>query len=101
MTANSPRTTWICLSALLGLGTVTSLALPARAAEYHVSKAGTDDNPGTKALPFRTISAAARIAQPGDVITAAPSGNCWRGASPCEAAGCVPAPGGAPSAPHV
>jgi alpha-N-arabinofuranosidase len=40
-----------------------------RAAEYHVASTGNDANAGTAALPFRTISAAAAIAQPGDVIT--------------------------------
>ncbi|MDF7822682.1 alpha-L-fucosidase [Pontiellaceae bacterium B12227] len=40
------------------------------AAEYHVSTKGLDqENTGSKSAPFRTISAAANIAQPGDVIT--------------------------------
>ncbi|MFC2097850.1 sialate O-acetylesterase [Bacteroidota bacterium] len=37
--------------------------------EYHVSTIGLDTNPGSKSKPFKTISAAAQIAQPGDVIT--------------------------------
>jgi len=37
--------------------------------EYHVSVNGDDSNPGTKSKPFRTISAVAKVAQPGDVIT--------------------------------
>ena len=37
--------------------------------EYHVSTAGLDTNPGTQPKPFKTISAAAEIAQPGDTIT--------------------------------
>jgi len=37
--------------------------------EYHVSTSGNDDNPGTKSKPFKSISAAAEIAQPGDIIT--------------------------------
>ena len=37
--------------------------------EYHVSMTGSDDNPGSESLPFRTISAAASLSQPGDVIT--------------------------------
>jgi alpha-N-arabinofuranosidase len=44
---------------------VTSL----HAAEYHVSASGLDRNSGSRQSPFKTISAAARIAQPGDVIT--------------------------------
>ncbi|HXK60418.1 MAG TPA: right-handed parallel beta-helix repeat-containing protein [Acidobacteriota bacterium] len=40
-----------------------------RAAEYHVSPAGDDAWEGGAARPFRTISAAARVAQPGDLIT--------------------------------
>lgn len=39
------------------------------AVEYHVSPAGDDRNPGTRDRPLRTIMAAARRAQPGDVIT--------------------------------
>lgn len=37
--------------------------------EHHVSVQGSDNNDGSLARPYRTISAAARIAQPGDVIT--------------------------------
>lgn len=37
--------------------------------EYHVSIEGSDQNPGSVLKPFKTISAAAEIAQPGDVIT--------------------------------
>ena len=39
------------------------------AGDYHVSKEGRDTNDGSVSKPFKTISAAARIAQPGDVIT--------------------------------
>ena len=39
------------------------------AAEYHVSPSGNDENQGTAAQPYRTISAAAQAAQPGDAIT--------------------------------
>ncbi|HID23768.1 MAG TPA: DUF1565 domain-containing protein [Planctomycetaceae bacterium] len=38
------------------------------AREYHVSVNGTDANPGTAAKPLRTISQAARMAQPGDLV---------------------------------
>ena len=38
------------------------------AADYHVAKSGEDANAGSAAFPFQTISAAADIAQPGDVI---------------------------------
>ena len=41
----------------------------ASAREYHVSVSGNDLHEGTAAKPLRTISAAARLAQPGDVIT--------------------------------
>ncbi|WP_132217716.1 DUF1565 domain-containing protein [Mariniflexile fucanivorans] len=40
-----------------------------QAKEYHVAKTGNDFNTGTKEAPFKTISKAAKIAQPGDVIT--------------------------------
>jgi hypothetical protein len=41
----------------------------ASAKEFHVSINGNDQNSGSASKPFRTISAAARVAQPGDVIT--------------------------------
>ena len=39
------------------------------AREYHVSPSGADGNTGSKSKPFKTISAAAKIAQPGDIVT--------------------------------
>jgi len=36
---------------------------------YHVSKTGSDLNPGTESQPFLTISKAAYVAKPGDTIT--------------------------------
>jgi len=36
------------------------------ASEYHVSPAGNDTAAGTNGNPFRTISHAARLLQPGD-----------------------------------
>jgi hypothetical protein len=43
------------------------LTAPAR--EFHVALTGQDANDGAAAAPLRTISAAARLAQPGDTIT--------------------------------
>jgi hypothetical protein len=55
---------------LLQLLALLSLLTPAAdAGEFHVSVTGDDDNDASAAKPFRTISAAARAAQPGDVIT--------------------------------
>ena len=51
---------------------MTLLALFSRqlsAKEYHVSLQGRDTNGGSAAEPFKTISAAAQVALPGDVIT--------------------------------
>ena len=48
---------------------VVWLAHSLSATEYHVSVAGRDANEGSAARPFKTISAAALRAQPGDVIT--------------------------------
>jgi len=50
---------------------VCLMAMPARVAagEYHVAVSGDDANAGSPARPFRTISAAARAAQPGDIVT--------------------------------
>ncbi len=39
------------------------------AGEFHVSVKGNDNHDGSAAKPYRTISAAARMAHPGDVIT--------------------------------
>jgi alpha-L-arabinofuranosidase len=41
----------------------------APAVEYHVSPSGKDANPGTRAAPFKSISAAAGKAMPGDTVT--------------------------------
>ncbi len=45
---------------------VTAQTLSAR--DIHVSVGGNDQNDGTAAKPFKTISAAAQLAQPGDVV---------------------------------
>jgi alpha-N-arabinofuranosidase len=55
-----------CLVLLAPLVLAAHLSL---AAEYHVASVGSDTNDGSAARPLRTISAAARLAQPGDVIT--------------------------------
>ena len=47
----------------------SSFDIHAQTHEYHVSKSGNDSSEGTKASPFKTISAAAEIALPGDTIT--------------------------------
>jgi len=44
-------------------------ACPVYAAKYHVSITGHDTNPGTAAEPFKTISAAASVAESGDTVT--------------------------------
>jgi len=36
---------------------------------YHVKKTGSDLNPGTEDKPFKTISKAASVAKPGDIVT--------------------------------
>ncbi len=46
-----------------------ALAAASFATEFHVATTGADVNDGSQARPFRTISAAARMAQPGDIIT--------------------------------
>jgi alpha-L-arabinofuranosidase len=46
-----------------------TLAATVRGAELNVAMDGSDKNPGTLKLPFRTIQHAADVAQPGDVIT--------------------------------
>lgn len=39
------------------------------AAEHHVSPGGSDRGDGSQEKPFQTISAAAQVAKPGDVVT--------------------------------
>ena len=56
------------MSLVLCMLLLLSGALQAR--EYHVSADGNDTNKGTAKAPFQTISRAAEVAQPGDVITA-------------------------------
>jgi len=48
---------------------VSILVTAVSAREYHVSPSGNDSQEGTSAKPLRTISAAAALAQAGDVIT--------------------------------
>jgi hypothetical protein len=53
----------------IGIALWALLAYTSPAKEVHVSVKGNDTNDGSASKPFKTISAAARIAQPGDVIT--------------------------------
>jgi len=53
------------LMALFILGLIMNLS----AKEYHVSVSGNDQNDGSESNPFRTITAAAAKAMPGDIIT--------------------------------
>ncbi len=55
------------ISPILFILLLLSGAIQAR--EYHVSVRGDDTNKGTAKAPFKTISKAAEVAQPGDVIT--------------------------------
>lgn len=54
---------YLMLSLFLGV------AAPALATEYFVEKGGGDENPGTRMQPFRTISKAASLMEPGDICT--------------------------------
>ena len=60
----SRRVRWVGILYALCLVTATGYAK-----EYHVAVNGSDQNPGSASKPFKTISVAAEIAQPGDVIT--------------------------------
>ncbi len=53
----------------LSIFLVISIVSVVSAKEYHVSQSGSDDNKGSASKPLKTISAAAAIAQPGDIIT--------------------------------
>lgn len=52
---------------VLLLLTMVTTAIIAK--EYHVSVNGNDENAGSSAAPFKTISAAIQFAYPGDIIT--------------------------------
>jgi alpha-N-arabinofuranosidase len=60
--------TYLTVSLVMLAVSVVS-ARESRAREYHVSISGNDSQEGTSTRPLRTISAAARLAQPGDVVT--------------------------------
>ena len=69
--------TTICVASLsgrlaLGQAAASSAGQPARAGETYVvdnqAANASDDNPGTQALPLRTIQAGADRAQPGDTV---------------------------------
>jgi alpha-L-arabinofuranosidase len=71
----NPRGTENQLLPLLTMKHIIALLLLAltphltSAREFHVSVKGDDSNKGSASKPFKTISAAAQVAQPGDVIT--------------------------------
>jgi alpha-N-arabinofuranosidase len=56
----------IILTTLFAVSFYSSAAF---ATEFHVSKRGKDGNDGSASKPFKTISAAAQLAQPGDIVT--------------------------------
>lgn len=65
---------------LIPLVSALAFVQPSLAADYYVSASGSDNNPGTEALPFRNPQAAANVVNPGDTVYimngtyAAPSG---------------------------
>jgi alpha-N-arabinofuranosidase len=56
-------------AALALVACVASTRLVSAQTTYHVSVSGSDNNDGSSAHPFKTISRAAELAQPGDVVT--------------------------------
>jgi alpha-N-arabinofuranosidase len=68
----SGREWWVTLSRDAGMGAAVAGRrdrLYRHGTEYHVSVRGSDANDGSVSHPFKTISAAADVAMPGDVIT--------------------------------
>ncbi len=59
----------VCLALLMACASVnpTPTSVPA-GKSYYVSTQGSDTNPGTKALPFKTIGKAAAVAVAGDTV---------------------------------
>ena len=64
-------TYFLCVLAAVWMGNsaVSEGASAPGGKEYHVSVGGDDARDGSASRPLRTISAAARLAQPGDVVT--------------------------------
>lgn len=56
---------------------------PVAAAIFFVSPTGSDSNPGSQALPFRTIQRAANIVNPGDTVIVENGVYTFSGSSPC------------------
>ncbi|NQU23501.1 MAG: right-handed parallel beta-helix repeat-containing protein [Candidatus Nealsonbacteria bacterium] len=54
---------------LFAVAILLAYALPAAAAEFFTAGDGDDANPGSRQRPFRTITKAADVAQPGDTCT--------------------------------
>ena len=67
----SRRSFLSAISAVCGIAATQGLAIAATSnrREYHVSPQGNDRNTGSPSRPLKTISAAAALAQAGDVIT--------------------------------
>jgi len=63
------RITVIRMKYITAILLLASAIHTASAREYHVAVKGSDNDDGSAAKPFKTIAAAARVAQPGDVIT--------------------------------
>lgn len=63
---NTPHLSRSYLKSIV-IAIAAATAVPA--AELHVASNGSDSNAGTQAAPFKSISAAADVAQAGDVIT--------------------------------
>lgn len=58
---------WFSIIGYIVLG--LQVSFPSWCEEYHVAKNGSDKQSGTKGTPFLTITRAAEVAQPGDIIT--------------------------------
>ena len=63
------KTAFIAIIICLGVLQIIARGGAIQAREYHVSVKGDDTNKGTAKALFKTISKAAEVAQPGDVIT--------------------------------
>ncbi|HYW80478.1 MAG TPA: right-handed parallel beta-helix repeat-containing protein, partial [Thermoguttaceae bacterium] len=59
---------WL-VSVALCMATITPAGSNALAREIHVSKTGSDSDPGSQERPYQTINKAASVALPGDIVT--------------------------------
>lgn len=60
------------IGAAMVVALLTNAHLDAAPTTYYVATTGSDNNPGTQAAPFRTLSRGVTVLQPGDTLRVGP-----------------------------